>query len=207
MKNWVIVILFIGLFLAVLRMFNLQEGNESLNGYIEHQSDSMKVWKDKYDRVHAERNILELDRNRFKSLYAEEIAEDFEVKAKQIESVTTITTTRKNSVKIPIETGKGTFVHRDKWINIGGKITDGLIELDIQNYDSIRFVTIHKKRLFRPDIYSVQAISYNPSTIFTSLDRVEIRPRKKRFSLGAGVVYTPTGFNVGIGLYYNLIQF
>lgn len=210
MRNWVIVILSLLLFLSVLQVHSLQEGNQSLQGYIEHQNDSISIWKDKYHRSNAEKNILQLDRDKFKTLYVEGVAKDFDVKPKQIESIATVSTSTSTSIGVPVttdSTGNFTFTYREKWIDVAGNYTSGILHLDIIGSDSIRLITKHRKRIFKPDLYTVHALTYNPATVFREVDHVEIKPRVKRFSVGAGVYYTPAGIQIGVGIHYNLLQF
>lgn len=205
MKNWVIGLLSVLLFLAVLRGLSLQEGNRSLEAVIVHQKDSVRLWKDKYDKNHAEINILQLDRDTFKDLYAQEVAKSFDVKPKQLESVTTITTKTEKVVAVPLVDNKFSF--REPWIQLNGSVSGTTLHLNYQHTDSITLITKHKRRIFKPDLYTVHAISHNPATSFTQLDRVEIRERPKRFGIGAGVYYTPAGLQIGLGIQYNIIRF
>jgi hypothetical protein len=206
MGRYSIVLLLVALLLCFNKIKQLQSSNKALQDGIEYSATKAELWKDEYGRAHAQNKILELDRDNLIKLYNAELKKDFSIKAKNAHSITKIVTVNADTVTIPIS-ADNSFKLDGLWTKYSGHIQGQTLFLERETRDSISFVTGYKRRLFRPGIYTVEAISHNPSTVFKSLESIEIKEKPKRISLGVGVYYTNKGWAVGAGLQYSLIRF
>lgn len=195
------------LLVSIFKNSQLDHEVESLTDAVTYQGQQTRVWRDRDSLAHAENAVLQLDKATMEKLYAKELAKNTGFKPQNITSHTSATTSNKGKSAIPLSQGKDFQYNEGNWLKLSGSILNDTLFLDRELSDSLVFVTGHKRRLFRPDTYTVEAVSFNPMTSINTVRRVELRERPKRFGLGVGVYYTVSGPTVGAGLQYNVVRF
>lgn len=203
-----VLVLGVLLALALARVGELRQERSDLREIVEQERQEAAVWRDRYGKAHAQVQVLQVDKDNMEKLYSRQIKELTHIKPRQVASVTHLGTENKGSVRVPVSAQTKEFQYnQDNWLKLRGSVLGDSVHLDFEVKDSLTFVTGYKKRLFGRDTYLVEAISHNPATSFTSLRRVELRERPKRFGIGGGIYYTPAGVTVGVGIQYNIIRF
>lgn len=167
------------------------------------------IWRDLYERAHAEREILKLDMDAFKNAMPhliDSIKKDFtNVKVKTITNMVTVTKETKDTVYVALNE-KNEFTYKDDWneFSLSGN------QFSFNITDSIGFLQSTKRHGFlnakRTD--TIEAISYNPKTTLKDVSAIQIHHTPKRVGIGIMLGYgaTKDGLSpvVAGGLYYRI---
>jgi dTDP-4-dehydrorhamnose 3,5-epimerase-like enzyme len=210
--KWYLITVLLGLIIFMqVRFSNLEAERNSLSDAMEYQKTEAKVWRDAAGKSHAENKTLKLDNATFKKLYEAELKRDFSIKPDGVAVLAKVSTVNSGTVKIPVS--KNTFDYQpNKWINFKGSLKDSTLKLDWNLTDSLTFITAHRKRLFKPDVYFVEAVSHNPYVTMKGLQYIQVEEKPKRFGLGVGVSVVPDEkfkpvVRPAISLQYNFLRF
>lgn len=180
------------------KLYNLQNTIDVLNKKYE---KGQKIWFDKNLQQHITISQLQIDKSSFEEIN-KQLAKQLKVKAKNINSVTILTTNTKIEKQLLIDTlvkvvtlndilhdtlKQYNFKYSDKWVEVEGCLGDSVNckdSISIQLTDSL-IVTIYKKsHLFKKDVIKVDVLNQNPYVKFTSLSSLSYPLKKPKLGVG-----------------------
>lgn len=187
----------------------------------------MKTYVDENGKLHSKVEQLEVDRDayiRANEPKLDSIADELNIRKKQIKSLTNLITEIKGSISTKVDTeyvdtGRTkpilTVRYKDAWMTLNGQMYGGFFNATYSIKDSLQYVTYQKNGGFlglgkKKTFLDVK--SANPNMKITNMSSVELtKVKDKRWSIGPyigygynGVKFTPS---IGIGLQYGLIRF
>lgn len=184
-----------------------------------------KLWRDESGRSRAKADVAVANLDVVKQAYGNElgtIAKEITGLKKNLKNLETYTVTTLIT-KGEINTGLSdtvlinnipakTFGYSDKWISMSAVLTDS-VSLKYRVFDSLSFVYYYERRgLFRKPALVVDAISHNPNSTITGIRNIRIAaPRRQKIGVGVyggyGVSQSGLSPQIGIGVYYKLLEF
>lgn len=173
----------------------------------------VKKWRDKYNNEHNTVKQLQLDKNNFKK-QVDSISKLLEVKPKDINSVTSVTTKTDTIFKsklVYIDSLKSFgFSKKDNYLALSGLINreDTIISVQLITVDTLTFIP-YKKRNFFKETYVVDITNKNPYNKIISGYSYAQTEKIKRWGIGPNIGYDPLNNKItyGIGIQYNIIRF
>lgn len=201
---------------------NSQLLNSWKNVALKSQTET-KLWKNQAGLSRAQAEAVEADREVIEAAYGDlvrDLKKQLDIKIRQLQSVSTITTTTGGEVKtvtkdslIYIDTTRvkaKVFQFRDRWVDLNGYFLRDSLSLQYKFYDSLTLATSWKrKNIFANRELQIDAISANPHSSITGLRTISVKsPVRSRVSIGP---FVGVGVNgkpvVGVGVQYGLIRF
>jgi len=202
---------------------DITRNTEILKEEVEKWKDESGAWRAKARTATGTVDILKVThKDRIDS-----IVKYYDIRISNIKSSTSVSTRTNIDVSIPFKEKKipesitVNYQHIDKpfsisnkWYKVEGMVRDMSVDLKIDVYDSISFVTYwDRPKWYKEKELNVEAKSYNPYTKVDFIENIEISNKKRpKFAimayagvgLGNSLVFTP---QVGIGIGYKLWEF
>lgn len=170
---------------------------------------SQRIWKDKLGKEHITITQLQLEKEDLIK-YTKDLAKQLKIKPKNINSVTSLTTSTDLDKKLQVDTVEKIvvidsshidtlrqfdFKYEDKWASVEGCIGDSINckdSISINLTDSFTIVTYVKKKWFKDDIRYIDISNSNPYVHMNSIKSLEMKQKKPKVAIGLsmGVGYS-----------------
>jgi hypothetical protein len=164
------------------------------------------LWLDAYyqNLLEAARDSLKIAQDQIREVVAASLSTAGSISAKIIRDTIRLTDSSYRPVQI--------FSHRDKYINLAGRIENDSLDIAYKTFDSLTFVTYTKrKNIFAKRELYMDAWPSNPNASLKGLQSIKLNaPKPKQWAIGITAGYYFNGQilapGVGVGITKTIIR-